>query len=306
MLRRSEELGLPIGNWEGERLVKARRAIEYAVFAVIEAALGSIPADRRFHHTLLKPLYVRNVEPSVVSLNYDVIVDNAMFSLSEEYQGMRPPAYRVAIATPKYQEISQQGSFGRLLKIHGSLNWLYCQQCQRLDLFVSSGMKSIRTGKALDELYNSAPFNDAYSCRGTPCRNRPACQGFVSPILITPTYVKDYENVHVGKVWSVAEQAMKKSDRAVIVGYSLPTDDVEVAMLLKRGLNHLPRNRITVVEYVEGDLAKPLTQRTPIEKHSTGQRFRTLFGAGLDWHTTGFSGWLKERELFNQFPFIDN
>lgn len=306
MLRRSVELGLPIGNWQGERLVRARRAIEYAVFAVIEAALRRIPADRRFHSTLLEPLYVRNVEPSVISLNYDVIIDNVMFSLADEHQGMFAPDYGVAIATPKYQEICRHGTFGRLLKIHGSLNWLYCPRCQRLDLFVSGGMRGIRTGKALNELYHYAPFDDAYSCRGTPCRNWPACNGFVSPILITPTYVKDYENIHVEKVWSEAEKAMKQSDRAVIIGYSLPTDDVEVAMLLKRGLNHLSRNRISVVEYVEEDLAKPLNQRTPLEKHPTGQRFRTLFGTGLDWHTTGFSGWLKEREQFSEFPFTDN
>lgn len=88
---------------------------------------------------------------------------------------------------------------------------------------------------------------------------------------------------------------MKQADRAIIIGYSLPTDDVEVAMLLKRGLDHLPRQSITVVEYVDGDAARPQGQRTPLEQHPTGQRFRTLFGSGLDWHTTGFEGWLREQ-----------
>jgi hypothetical protein len=107
--------------------------------------------------------------------------------------------------------------------------------------------------------------------------------------------VKDYQNPHVDKVWKEAESAMKKSDKAIFIGYSLPTDDVEIAMLFKRGLDHLPRNKITVVEYVHGDLEKPAAQRTPLGRHATGQRFRTLFGAGLDWHTTGFEGWLKEQ-----------
>lgn len=298
MLRRSVELGKPIGRWQGDDLVKAKRAIEYAIFAVIEAALRRIPPNRRFHHTLLEPLYAQGAEPAVVSLNYDVIVDNAMFSLSEQFQHMRPPNYCVEIETDKYKDFCAYGNFGRLLKIHGSLNWLYCDKCQRLDLFVSEGM---RTGKALDDLYHSVPFDDAYSCRGTPCRNRPACDGFVSPILITPTYVKDYENPHVERVWAEAEAAMQQSDRAVIIGYSLPTDDVEVAMLFKRGLDHLPREKITVVEYVAGDLGKPANQRTPLEQHPTGQRFRSLFGAGLDWQTIGFGDWL--RESAGRFPF---
>jgi hypothetical protein len=87
---------------------------------------------------------------------------------------------------------------------------------------------------------------------------------------------------------------MKEADRAVIIGYSLPTDDVEIAMLFKRGLDHLDRERITVVEYVPGDDRKPPAERTPIEEHPTGQRFRGLFSDGIDWHTTGFEGWLEE------------
>lgn len=299
MLRRSVELGRPLGTWEGERLIKAKRAVEYAIFAVIEAALRRIPSDRQFHRRLLKPLYKRDIEPSVISLNYDVIVDNAMFSLSDRHQRMQPPDYCVNIATRRYADFCAEGTFGRLLKLHGSLNWLYCEKCRRLDLFVSEGM---RTAKALDELYHTVPFKDAYSCRGTPCRDR-GCDGFVSPILITPTYVKDYENPHIKRVWEEAERSMKAADRAVIIGYSLPTDDVEIAMLFKRGLDHLPRQKITVVEYVEGDINRPASRRMPLDRHPTGQRFRSLFGNGLDWHTTGFEGWLGAQEAGSRFPF---
>jgi hypothetical protein len=300
MLRRSVQLGIPLGGLTGDDLVKVRRAIEYAIFAVIEAALREMPAGGDYHEKMLRPLYQRGADPAVISLNYDVIVDNAMFGLSEQLQGMRPPDYTVEIATDRYAQFRAGGTYARLLKIHGSLNWLYCEKCKRLDLFVSEGM---RTGKALDELYHSVPFGDAYSCRGTPCRNAPACDGFISPILITPTYVKDYENPHIEKVWAEAQRAMEEADRAVIVGYSLPTDDVEVAMLFKRGLEHLPREKITVVEYVHGDGEKPLQERTPLGRHPTGQRFRSLFGEGLDWHTTGFEGWLGEQSAAGKFPF---
>jgi len=85
MLRRSTQLDLPIGNYGGEDLVKARRAIEYSIFAVIEATLHRIPHNKRFHTELLKPFYQKGIEPTVVSLNYDVLVDNAMFILSENY-----------------------------------------------------------------------------------------------------------------------------------------------------------------------------------------------------------------------------
>ena len=301
MLRSSIEAHQPIGAWQGQDLVKAKRAIEYAIFAVIEAALRRMLASAQaLHKQLLEPLYARSADVMVASLNYDVIVDNAMFALSDPWQNLHPPDYGVDIATNRYKEFRAFGTFGRLLKIHGSLNWLYCETCQRLDLFVSRGM---RTSKALDELYHWVPFNDAYSCRGTPCRNQ-HCQGFVSPILVSPTFVKDYENPHIKRVWEQAESAMKQTDRAVFIGYSLPTDDFQVALLLKRGLNHLPRQRITVVEYVPGDSAKSMAQRVPLEQHPTGQRFRSLFGSGLDWQTIGFEDWLTEQRAGAQFPFV--
>lgn len=308
MIRRSTDLKQPIGNWEGERLVKAKRSIEYAIFAVIEAALHR-PSRRYLHQELLKPLYQRNLKPSVISLNYDVLVDNAMFMLGDEFGDTRPPDYCVNVATDRYNNLRRNGASGQLLKIHGSLNWLYCEQCQPLDLFVSQGMRTgqgMRTAKALDDLYYSIQSNDAYSCRGTPCRNRPNCNGFVSPILITPTYFKDYENPHIEKVLQEAERAMQQADRAVIIGYSLPTDDVDVSLLLKRGLSHLKRDRITIVEHVNGDVDKPIGERTALENHPTGQRFRSLFGAGLDWHTTGFENWLIEQRTYHRFPFTPN
>jgi hypothetical protein len=160
----------------------------------------------------------------------------------------------------------------------------------------------MKTGKALEELYYEVPFDEAYSCRGTPCRNS-SCDSFVSPVLITPTFIKDYENPHIQSVWEKAEKSLKKADQAVIIGYSLPTDDVEIAMLFKRGLNHLPRERISVVEFVEGDEKKPKDKRTQVGDHPTGRRYRSLFGTGLDWHTTGFATWLKEQKQSGHFPF---
>jgi len=295
MLRRSIELDLPIGRWRGDSLVEAKRAIEYSIFAVIEAALKKIQKNNQLHTLLLEPLYQNNIQPTVISLNYDVIVDNAMFGLSERYVDLTTPDYGMDISTPQYRRVKAAGIYGSLFKIHGSLNFLYCETCKRLDLFVSEGLRGLHTYKALDELYHEASFENAYSCQGTHCRNHPNCDGFVSPILITPTFTKDYQNPHVSKIWKEAEAAMKNSDRAVIIGYSLPTDDVEIGMLFQRSLSHMDRKRITVVEYVEKDIKKAPKKRTPLEEHPTGQRFRSLLGRELDWHTTGFEKWLDEQ-----------
>ena len=121
--------------------------------------------------------------------------------------------------------------------------------------------------------------------------------------MVERPFVKDYDDPHVSRVRREAEKAMKEADRAFIIGYSLPTDDVDVAMLLKRGLGHLQSEQITVVEYVEGEEDVPAGERTPQAQHEVGRRFRSMLGPGLDWHTTGFEGWLNEQEDGGRFPF---
>jgi len=71
----------------------------------------------------------------------------------------------------------------------------------------------------------------------------PECQTRLRPILITPTYRKDYRNPHLARIWYDAERALQRANRVIFVGYSLPDDDVEVIYLLKRGLGTLSPRR---------------------------------------------------------------
>jgi len=263
----------PMGaNWPVEKLRHVRRALQYVVFALLEYKLRRL--SHNYYADLLDTLDpTRNTTPTVISLNYDVIVDNAMVKHSDYL-----PDYGCDIATVRYKAQPHRGT---LLKIHGSLNWSYCPSCNRLDLGVS---ESGRTYKMLEELYQVNPLEPRYSCHGFPC---PQCSTFVEPVLITPTQLKDYRNPHVQRVWTLAEQALRSADRAIIVGYSLPDDDLDVIYLLRRGLSQLanraPKN-ITVVERTSDDAMRA------IGKHSVGRRYRSIFGPDIDWRTDGFEG----------------
>jgi NAD-dependent SIR2 family protein deacetylase len=192
------------------------------------------------------------------------------------------PDYGCDVATEGYRD---QDKFGTLLKLHGSLNWLHCPSCQRLDVGISDSGR--RMAKQLEMLYkeeidSNMNLEARYSCHGSECRD---CGTYVRPVMITPTHLKDYRNPHISQVWYQADRALRRADHAVIVGYSLPEDDVDVIYLLKRGLSHLSADRITVVEY-DPD------RRRPAREHPVGQRYRTLFGDDIDWHPEGFEDFL--------------
>lgn len=291
-------------NWNTQRLRDVRDSLEYAIFAILDYQLQRTTND--LHRRLVDMLYRdTKVIPTVISLNYDIIADNTLVRVIQDHleelaasasawQAAPPattsgfPSYGCDIATPAYLNWAK---FGKILKLHGSLNWLYCPGCHRLDIGISeSGTWTI---KVLQQLYIESPLERHYACHGSRC---PDCGVFVRPVLITPSHhKKDYRNPHVAQVWYQAERALREADRAIIIGYSLPEDDVEVVYLLKRGLTNVPAKEITVVEYDQ-------PMRRPVREHPVGNRYRSLFGDDLDWRTEGFADWLTGYEQHNLSP----
>lgn len=266
--------------------MEVRDALEYAIFALLELRLKKV---KKNHYLRFLELLYRHTGPEVtlVSLNYDLIADNALIRLGERTQRPGLPDYGCDIATEAYRAAPR---FGTLYKLHGSLNWLYCPGCNRLDVGVS---ESGRMYKVLTELFqeNWHRLEDRYSFAGAECRE---CGARVRPVMVTPSFLKDYRNPHISRTWYEAERALRRADRVIFIGYSLPEDDLAVTYLLKRGLSHLHGSAVTVVEFDPGGRG--------LRDNPVGTRYRTLFGDKLDWRTEGFGGWVDAHVAAGHSP----
>lgn len=282
------------GKAERRSLVDVRQSLEYLIFALLEYKLQQVSEDKNYYLKLFQKLYPKNdsapeeiPSPVVISLNYDIMADNALIELSQQWwpESGRFPDYGCEIKTGAYlrtihnpNEPVEPRYFGKLLKLHGSLNWTYCPGCHRLDLGIADSPQNF-TIKVRNELYQESKLKEKYSCHGAECKE---CQAFIRPILITPTFLKDYRNPHISKVWYEAERALRQASHVIFVGYSLPDDDVNVIYLLKRGLirNDL---KVTVVQYDEKKQAKT--------DNSVWLRYRSLFGE-VEWFNDGFGSYI--------------
>ncbi|MFN7919294.1 MAG: hypothetical protein U0Q16_04310 [Bryobacteraceae bacterium] len=277
--------GQPLGGRSPEQLREVRGAIEYLMFAVLQEHLRGLPANNSYGRFLVALARRFDIAPRVITLNYDLIADGVLFDMAVQASkrgGLhRLPDYDCEIATEAYAK--RPHDYGLLLKLHGSLNWLYCPDCQRLDIGLSAEGSRLQTRKVLDDLYREVNLHDRYSCRGAPCVR---CGTDVRPVLITPTHRKDYRNPHIARVWYRAEQVLREATDVFLIGYSLPADDVEVIYLLKRGLAG-SKAKITVVQY---DPGKKLTES------EVGQRYRSLFGDRITWWNEGFGTWVTAFE----------
>lgn len=266
-------------TWTPDGLARVRASLDYIVFAILQHKLAGPGQGTTLHRDLFRHLFPKGQPPKVVSLNYDIIADNTLVAHAEEDGRFALPDYGTDIATPFYREHEKSGT---LLKLHGSLNWIHCPGCHRLDVGVD---RRGRFHKMLDALYRDDPKNndlgERYACRGFPC---PRCGAATRPVLITPTHAKDYRNPHITSVWYGAEQALRGADHAVVVGYSLPEDDLEVAYLLKRALGGA--GKVTVIDHDK--------EMRGVREHPVGRRYRALFGDRVAWHPEGFAAWVKD------------
>jgi len=146
---------------------------------------------------------------------------------------------------------------------------------------MSESGKNISDSSMLKELYEFKRLNEHYLCSNDSCGECQCkyCGTPLRAVMITPSFVKDYRNPHIQRVWYEAEWLLRESSHAYIVGYSLPDADLEVIHLLRRGLEHLPPEKITVV------LQNP--------DESMLSRYQSMFGLEIHFEKDGFENWAK-------------
>jgi len=121
--------------------------------------------------------------------------------------------------------------------MHGSTNWLYCDNCRKLFYFPPSQdkivSKQILTGKEIDKLHtrskiklNKEEFGKWKCCY---CNTVP-----LTTRIATFSYLKALDFPMFQRSWLAAEDLLRNAKRWVFIGYSLPAADYEFKYLLKR------------------------------------------------------------------------
>ncbi|EIY5154948.1 SIR2 family protein [Klebsiella variicola] len=166
---------------------------------------------------------------SVISTNWDILLDNSLYEyIQRNYYGHAVVDYCCYISSLKESdetvkpglEMLGAGGFNvKLLKIHGSLNWLQCSRCMRLYVGFNEKIGVTRGG----------------TCRHCD-KNHDAIKNENRLIsnLIMPTFLKDLSNPQYKIIWQNAGIELSEADRIIFIGYSLPSADFEMRQLLSR------------------------------------------------------------------------
>lgn len=210
-------------------------------------------------------------QPKPKGLNFSGVVDYCCYisSLDENDHSIKPGLY--ALGKGRYNV--------KLLKLHGSLNWLQCPKCQRLYV-------------KFYKRWNGGYVFDRIHCRH--CVSNFSTRKNGSNQLLTnltmPTFLKNFDNVQNKLIWQNAGIELSEADRIVFLGYSLPQADFEFKQLLSRMIK---ANATIETVLIEND--NPSKHSGNSKFNTAGYRYENFFsGRELKIHYEGVSEYIDK------------
>jgi len=242
--------------------------------------------DLKYQHSVAIEQLLRSLghvtEVAVVSTNWDIVVENHLRSL--------PAPYWYGLPVENLEGIETPSSGMKLLMLHGSANWIYCDSCRRLYAGQSDdGKAALRTLIYIDtdDFRELCPANKAVIglLFKTPRQPKKClhCENRLGARIATFSYRKEVSIPQFQTVWQQAYSVLRDSDTWLFIGYSLPEADFEFRHLLKSAEKAVPASTAKNIRVILK------------EDCEAGRRFRRFFGiADEQIHQHGLSDCMRD------------
>lgn len=231
----------------------------YHLIALIASGLSKAVPDIGKHHLrLVESLRKigRLQQTAFVTLNYDMLLDKAL----ERTVGPENVDYVVQFRSQGNHIATRITDGIPLVKVHGSLDWLYCACCRTLD------RDDVR--RVIPGLFEGTPF----------C----SCGNVKRPMIVAPSFVKSFSNLALQKLWATAEEFIGAAERIVFCGYSLPDADLNFKYLIKRAqLRSQGRKEVIVINSHQ--------HKADSDKKQEADRYKRFFGTDISLAYTNYS-----------------
>jgi hypothetical protein len=262
-------------DWNCAKLGEIRNNLIYCIAKILDQTLTE---SGKLHKSFVTNLFSNPQRTckntSFISLNYDILLDNALIDLYAtrdwdldygiEFRNFIEPVPRSAEERTIYTQMPNEWHRPRkdnaifLLKPHGSLNWLYCPNCNTV--------KITKKEKGALRIWTQAEVCD---------RDRSAQK----PLIVPPTWEKIYDNPHLARIWLKAGELLRSASKVFFIGCSLPDSDTKLKYLFKRTLYEAtPSSRPSITVILKQDE----------QTESTKDRYKRLFGPDVNFSTAGF------------------
>jgi hypothetical protein len=221
-----------------EEMEDLRTLLEEAIIHSIEPAAGEAQGGDALD--LLTDWILNAVDEgpamTVVSTNYDTVVESLVFEkISQDPELELSSAVDLGFSwrehsTGRYLETVNQPPATprvRIFKLHGSVSWLKCPLC---------GFIYVNTvGSIVQQAFreDKVDYNNTCVCGHGPVR----------PVIVAPSMVRTIKDADLLTIWRSALEAMRVADEWIVVGYSLPPEDIAIRSILVRAYSGRGKKR---------------------------------------------------------------
>ena len=236
-------------SYKWDELNKLRNNLIYLILYLINNSLLDVDisqsAYKKFTEHLVNLRTNAGKDIAIISTNWDNLLERFLSAYSNSHEdekirtdyciytyGINNSDRHIPHITLKAKDYKNI----KLLKLHGSINWLYCSQCKRM--YVDNESISIEKKECRfcnqQEMYNhvSAGTHEQQAIVSSSQSQKI----YIEPIIITPTLLKKYHNLYIQGIWQNAFIELQEATKVVFIGYSLPKIDFELKYLLKKAI----------------------------------------------------------------------
>ena len=224
---------------------------------------------------------------TLISTNYDIEVEQALFNRLTYKDVFRSVDFGTRVREPDEGTVYSRPADPqfRVYKLHGSLNWLRCSVCENLYLNPVGAIAylSFLLGHE-DGLFPTNPWAQQLWEAGAnqcECGSRP-----LKHVMVAPSLVRDMRDPVLHEIWRNAFEAMRQANEWIVVGYSLPPEDVALRSMFLRAFHGRDGGKPRIV-VIQGK-----------EKEPELTRFQLLFGE-YTYVEGGLSGYLGNGRRFH-------
>jgi len=250
-----------IGKYSVECLIENRRKLNFCLVYMFDVKLLREKTNfyRDLAHNIVNYRLKENKDDdtfSFINLNWDLLLDNAINDASNslntdcdktalDYCFYTDPLTNNDRIIPSIRLKSEGFKNIKMLKPHGSFNWLLCKSCGKI--FITFDKKIA----ILEYMENK---NECPKCKNKALKS----------VILTPTLLKDFKNVHLGDILHNIHVELLEADEIFFIGYSLPLADLELRYIMKKSIRASSHIKLILKESSDFNSIK--------------LRFKTFFG----------------------------
>lgn len=196
--------------------------------------------DSKIYPLFWDAVYKNNPNISVITLNYDTLLEQAFKSLFyknfyidyclhlmnyEKYQELEKHHFWINPREPLPVKDEANPKLIKIIKVHGSLNWKYCNCCNQVLLTPWDTKIDLQRNKFLGTSYPEGETYEFYC---------PVDGNEFQTLIMPPTYVKNLSQTILASLRNEAAREIRCAKKIVFIGYSLSNADIHIKALLKK------------------------------------------------------------------------